>query len=96
MCEHCSECENCYYNDVCTPPKEEKKELEMEKHSYGAMIVFKEQLRVRHMGKKEAKEYAQAKGVEAKGARMLEELGMLALVEAYDKLCEEHQKCKKQ
>ena len=68
----------------------------MEKHSYGTMIVFKEQLRVRHMNTKEAKEYAQAKGVEAKGARMLEELGMVALVEAYDKLYEEHQKCKKQ
>ena len=68
----------------------------MEKHSYGAMIVFKEQLRVTHMSEKEAKEYAKEKGVEAKGARMLEQLGMLALVEAYDRLYEEHQKCKKQ
>ena len=65
-------------------------------HSFGAMIVFKEQLRVRHMSKKELKEYAESKGVEAKGVRMLEQLGMLALVEAYDKLYEEHQKCKKQ
>lgn len=76
--------------------KEEKKELRVEKHSYGAMIVFKEQLKVTHMSKKEAKEYAQSKGVESKGARMLEELGMLALVEAYDRLYEDHQKCKNQ
>ena len=68
----------------------------MEKHSYGAMIVFKEQLRVTHMSEKEAKEYAERKGVEAKGSRMLEELGMLALVEAYDRLYEEHQKSQKQ
>ena len=63
-----------------------------EKHSYGAMIIFKEQLKVSRMAKKELKEYAEAKGVEAKGVRMLEQLGTLALVEAYDRLYEEHKK----
>ena len=63
-----------------------------EKHSYGAMIIFKEQLKVSRMSKKELKEYAESKGVEAKGVRMLEQLGTLALVEAYDKLYEEHKK----
>ena len=62
----------------------------MEKHSYGAMIIFKEQLKVSRMSKKELKEYTEAKGVEAKGVRMLEQLGTLALVEAYDRLYEEH------
>ncbi|RDU74374.1 hypothetical protein CQA57_01290 [Helicobacter anseris] len=63
----------------------------MEKHSYAAMIIFKEHLKVSHMDKKELKEYAESRGVEAKGVRMRELLGTLALAEAYDKLYEEYQ-----
>lgn len=63
-------------------------------HSQGAFIVFKEHLKLRHMSAKERKEYAQTKGVEAKGASMLEELLMLALVEAYDRLYEEFEEYK--
>lgn len=71
-------------------------EVEEEKSSRGAMIVFKEQIKVRHLSNKEAREYANSKGVEGRGVRMLEALGLLALVEAYDNLYEKYQKCQKE
>lgn len=66
----------------------------MEKHSAGTMVVFQEQLRVTRMSKKEAKEYAKNKGIESKGRQMLLELGLLALVEAYDDLRAKYQETK--